>query len=802
MTLDRTVVPFRTMRSFLHLSSFAVVAVGGIVWLSSSTAGCGGSDGAIAPPEMSDASVGGDGGTDTDDPDPVCGNKIKERVEQCDDGNSVNGDGCENDCTLTCKPGADGDRKCNDGDACNGVETCGADNKCARTTPPADGTSCGDAKFCKGGLCIGITCGDSVVSAGEECDDGNAVTGDGCDNCKFSCLSTDAARNCGGGDPCAGTSTCDDATHKCSARTPLADGATCGTDKVCKAGVCGAGACGDGVVTGTEQCDFGAANGAGTGCEIDCKFSCSTTADTCSDANACNGVESCKPVTVSGKTGQKCTAGTPLAENATCATGRTCKSGFCASALCGNGTIDTGEDCDFGAGLNVAGSGCQPDCKFTCANDTACSDANACNGTEVCQAVVVGGKNGKKCAAGTALAACATCGTGGAGVCVTGLCKTPACGDSCVTAPETCEPKSTATCDASCKTIKAAVCGDGVRDLGERCDDTATVNLDGCDALCQFEQSHRANEVKMQYGAPGTTALCAKNALGGAIGSSAQGQLNTSLDNGVKDGSISIMFRYLGLDDLGGSNDAALQLGSVTGKPVLPTGAVYDGTNAIDWWYTADATAIDGTRIPTAKLDGKIVSKLLTAGPGRLTLLMNLGAMTPSALDMHNVKVRETLGAATAPLMSTGTAPPGHLASEHLDPALTSFVDGANGELCGDVSSKSLSLVPAPGAISGNPSDGGTSISCNSAFTTSSTLLDVLVRGCTVLIITAVRPTQPDITLRTIAGTAPPYKFTLTGTKVTGCTDSANKIVPLADCLDATAYSSWFRFKTQRVIIK
>ena len=65
------------MRSFLHLASFAVAAVGGIVWLSSSAVGCGGSDGEFAP-ALEDGSV--DGGSDVpDDPDPVCGNKLVER---------------------------------------------------------------------------------------------------------------------------------------------------------------------------------------------------------------------------------------------------------------------------------------------------------------------------------------------------------------------------------------------------------------------------------------------------------------------------------------------------------------------------------------------------------------------------------------------------------------------------------------------------------------------------------------------------------------------------------------------------
>ncbi len=61
----------------------------------------------------------------------ICGNGIIEAGEACDDGNLVNGDGCENNCTLT-----------------------------------------------------GAICGNGIIEAGETCDDGNLINGDGCDsNC-------------------------------------------------------------------------------------------------------------------------------------------------------------------------------------------------------------------------------------------------------------------------------------------------------------------------------------------------------------------------------------------------------------------------------------------------------------------------------------------------------------------------------------------------------------------------------------------------------------------------------------------
>ncbi len=75
---------------------------------------------------------------------------------------------------------------------------------CKSGASPADGTTCGTGKACKGGACVDASCGDMVVTSGEECDDGNLMNGDGCDACKFSCVSTDSARNCTPADSCAG----------------------------------------------------------------------------------------------------------------------------------------------------------------------------------------------------------------------------------------------------------------------------------------------------------------------------------------------------------------------------------------------------------------------------------------------------------------------------------------------------------------------------------------------------------------------------------------------------------------------
>ncbi|MBI5499536.1 MAG: DUF4215 domain-containing protein [Deltaproteobacteria bacterium] len=121
----------------------------------------------------------------------ACGDGVPDAVrgEQCDDGNFVAADGCENDCSWSCEAAAD----CDDGDACNGAETCGAtSHACGAGTPLPDGTSCttagGVPGACRSATCTRTGCGNGVVDAGEECDDGNVVPGDGCENdCLYSC---------------------------------------------------------------------------------------------------------------------------------------------------------------------------------------------------------------------------------------------------------------------------------------------------------------------------------------------------------------------------------------------------------------------------------------------------------------------------------------------------------------------------------------------------------------------------------------------------------------------------------------
>jgi len=553
---------------------------------------------------------------------------------------------------------------------------------------------------------------DGVLTPSEQCDDGNAVDGDGCDqDCTFSCVAP--AVDCPAALPCQIT-TCL-ANHTCMVvADPAQNGASCGLNAVCKAGVCAAIVCGDGVTEGAEQCDFGAGNGLKTGCETNCTFSCTKGPDSCPDAEACNGVELCTTVMSGASTGQKCLPGAQLLDCSSCASG-VCGSGVCKASICGDGCVDASKG-------------------------------------------------------------------------------------------EQCEPPGAGMCDAMCKTVVVTICGDGIRQASEQCDDGNTVNLDGCDASCKFEQDLRSNYLQMQFG---VDAFCGNaNKLGAAIPNTvAQNQVQSSITQGITAGSTGIVVKMLGLDNLVGGDDPTLDVGVMRALPVA--GAGYTGASDLEWWYTVNAATIDASRSPLDRLTGSITGGTLTAGPGAMSMAINFFSSSATVLRLSSAKLQILVGANAAPGSAAGGMPPGHLPSEHLDPALQSFSHlgqtntSFSGKLCGDISARSLSLAPIPPELLP-----GGSLPCTEGYTTASSFLDVIVYGCTVnlgipvLAITASQPDKAD-PAAPVGGAGAPYKLGVNAQKlVTTCTDKNNAAVSLGVCLDAAAYSSFFRFAMDRVILK
>jgi fibro-slime domain-containing protein len=175
-------------------------------------------------------------------PGPNCGNGQLTSDEACDDGNTVSGDGCANNC-LSVEPGW----------------------SCVKP----------------GELCHPVArCGDGLVVFPEQCDDGNRATGDGCsDICKI-----EIGWKCDGSPSSCSHTTCGD--NKIEGAEGCDDGNSmpfdgCSTDCQNEPKCTGSGACtsrcGDGIVL-NEECDDGN-NIDGDGCSSDCKvesgFKCS-----------------------------------------------------------------------------------------------------------------------------------------------------------------------------------------------------------------------------------------------------------------------------------------------------------------------------------------------------------------------------------------------------------------------------------------------------------------------------------------------------------------------------------------------
>lgn len=123
--------------------------------------------------------------------EPACGNSLVEGGEECDDGNRMTGDGCDAGCRVepACGNGVvEPGEQCDDG---NVVPGDGCDARCRFEAECGNGVlepgeQCDDGNATPGDGCdaycrFEAECGNGVVEPGEQCDDRNVVPGDGCD---------------------------------------------------------------------------------------------------------------------------------------------------------------------------------------------------------------------------------------------------------------------------------------------------------------------------------------------------------------------------------------------------------------------------------------------------------------------------------------------------------------------------------------------------------------------------------------------------------------------------------------------
>ncbi|MEL6759454.1 MAG: DUF4215 domain-containing protein [Myxococcota bacterium] len=419
-----------------------------------------------------------------------CGDGRLQLDEGCDDGGTTTQDGCNASCKIE------------DGALCN-------------TSAPGltGGSSCASGTCNTSGGLPGVceaagVCGNGRIEAGEGCDDGNLRARDGCDAeclvevsspCNRNTLGEIGSSSCASGvcddqtDTCEATGTCPDGVldpgegcdnngsdlAACNASCLVPTGQACTTASQCASGLCSdAGicvdlGCGNTVLEATEGCDDGNLD-SDDGCSASCLI---------------ENVSPCGDV------------GGGLLGSASCASG-TCyvnagTPGVCVSdGSCGDGILQAGEGCDDGN--TTDDDGCDAQCLIENGGD--CNRANP------------GFLESNSCASGVCNR------TIGTGVCA----AADACGNGVVEVGEACDDGGTLAgdgCNASCRIelgspcgesgtcesgsvcnlseqqcVLADVCGNGVVEAGEFCDDGNVFAQDGCSSECTIENGGPCSE--------------------------------------------------------------------------------------------------------------------------------------------------------------------------------------------------------------------------------------------------------------------------------------------------------------------
>jgi fibro-slime domain-containing protein len=470
MTRQRIVHPDARGLSVARLAGVAAVLVLVVVGCNNATvSGAGGA----GPDPNAGAQAGASGGAftiiSTGTNGGAGGTAASGATNVC---NATSTSGCKAQIPEGCGDGINnqnGIEQCDDGNALPGDGCNGA----CKVEPNWE---CPPAGPCK----RKVICGDGLVGAGEVCDDGNTLANDGCN---ATCTVQDPRYKCVPGQPCTLVSQCgnkriesgekcDDGNSNsndgCSSTCQIEPGWVCPVPGMaCKQ----APRCGDGIVNASigEVCDDGNQKD-GDGCSSDCKAK-----------------------------GSGCV----------CTPGQLCK---CPTVKCGNGTVEGSEACDDGN--TKPGDGCSGTCQietgYACPFTNApcvpdCGDGMVLKPMEQCDPAVPGTHVADACSS--------TCKFNPGWACTgdpPNDCHQTVCGDGKVEGSEGCDDGNTLpnddcspTCHAepNCSSATGTCtskCGDGLV-VSEGCDDGNTNNGDGCSSTCTVEPGY-------QCGQPASTA--------------------------------------------------------------------------------------------------------------------------------------------------------------------------------------------------------------------------------------------------------------------------------------------------------
>ncbi len=477
-----------------------------------------------------------------------CGDGALQTGEECDDGNTNNGDGCASGCTLeanytctgspsvcTATPGnpicGDGKIQANSQEVCDDGNTNNGDG-CSSACAVESGYNCvADANGKS--VCTAQaqpTCGDGKIEGAEACDDHNTASSDGCS----STCTVEANYNCTGqpsictytpptppavcgnakvetGESCDDGNTTDN--DGCTSTCTVEPNYTCNGSPQSICTPIGP-VCGNGSIESGEACDDGNTSN-GDGCAFNCSLeacytctgsptsSCSPVAGSCCGNGVKQTGEGCDDGNKTSADG--CSSTCTVEPNYTCTQNPQGKSSCSpgTGSVCGNGDIESGETCDDGNKNNGDG------CSSTCAVESGFS----CSGKP---SICISTSN-KYCI-------CHNTGSGSNPYNTISISENAVCthitqhadtAGPCVgEAISACKGDPPLPSTFHCSTGNASVCGNGMIESGEACDDGNTTNGNGCSSTCTVETG---------YTCTGSPSQCSANSTGGSGGIKSNG---------------------------------------------------------------------------------------------------------------------------------------------------------------------------------------------------------------------------------------------------------------------------------------
>ena len=358
---------------------------------------------------------------------------------------------------------------------------------------------------------------------------------------------------------------------------------------------------------------------------------------------------------------------------------------------CGDGILDTGEQCDDHN--NTDGDGCDATCHF----ESYCGDGTT-DSDEVCDDH--NNRSGDGCRSDCQ--SDETCGNG-----IRDIAAGEACDDGNTIAED--------GCSADCQRVES--CGNGTVDAAasETCDDGPDQDppapWDGCGIDCRDEISLIINSMRFgqpnqgcDYSGDGVPDNRLAQALGGA-----RAFLNGFLQGGIAEGQAILLMSMMGMEDATGADDDSLRVAWLQGQDGDDDPMNNFSGNA-EFLVTESSLELDGA--PITSFESRIASHMLVGGPEDI----EIPGVFILPIELKRGRVVGTTVAAAGKLSSI-----------------------EEGTICGIMPATSLAILPDPASFLG-----GTPLPACGTSGEAPNMADMLLGGATLLGFT-IGSTMPDV---------------------------------------------------------